>query len=87
MPTDVSCMTMFEKEQSRMTPSFVQPIRMPADHERSEQFEIITRSHVLFSLSERLLARTTSESSPVSIIQSEIVTSREQFTWMPSLFG
>ena len=80
-------MTMFEKRQSRIAPSFVHPMRMPFAQLLNVQFETTTRSHGLFSRSERLLARTTIESSPVSIMQSETVTSREQFTWIPSLFG
>jgi hypothetical protein len=78
---------MLEKVQSRMTPSFSHPRRTPLDQLRKMQFATVTLSQGLFSASERLFARKTMESSPVSIMQFEIVTSREQFTWIPSLFG
>ena len=75
------------KRQSRIVPSFVHPRRTPADQLRSTQFETVTRSHALSAASDRLFARTTIASSPVVMSQFAISTSREQLTWMPSLFG
>ena len=72
-------MTRLEKVQPRITPSLVQASRMAADQLRSTQLVTVILSQGLFSLSERLLARTTMESSPVSMTQLETVTSREQF--------
>ena len=62
-------------------------MRTPHEYDRSTQSATRTRSHGRFSRSEALLARTTIESSPVSMRQRTISTSREQLTWMPSLFG
>ena len=56
---DVSCMTIFEKTQLRITPSLVQPRRTPDDQLLKMQFVTVTYSQTLFSFSERLLARKT----------------------------
>ena len=80
-------MTLFENEQLRITPSFTHPILIPFAQLLIVQFCTTTRSHGLFSASERLLARTTIESSPDSMMQSEMTTSRDQCTCTPSLLG
>ena len=87
MPLAESVMAKFENVQLRMTPSFSQPTRMALAYERSEQLTTATRSQGFGAARLAEFARTTIASSPVSMRQSEIRTSREQLTWIPSWFG